>query len=264
MPEFDTPGSVSLQVRLPSGRVRITTADQPRTSVELIAKGRRGSDALEDILIRADEQPGGHVITIEQKDKFRWGPIQISWGGDFEVHITCPPGADLDLAGGSTNLEVEGMLGEVTAKSASGDISLQTVTKKLQLKTASGDVSVGTIEAEGAVVTVSGDLEIQRVLAPLNARTVSGDVQIGALEAGDLQTQTVSGDVRIGVARGARVWIDAVSVSGDLDSELGLADQAPEADSGEQEPGRAVVPLHVKTVSGDVNIVRAAAALSRS
>lgn len=264
MPEFDTPGSVSLHVRLPSGRVRVTTADEPRTVVELIAKGRRGPDALEDIVISADERPGGHAITIEQKDKFRWGPIQISWGVDFEVHITCPTGADLDLAGGSTDLEVVGELGEVTAKSASGDLSLQDVTRKLQLKTASGDISVGTIEAEGTVVTVSGDLDVRRVLAPLNARTVSGDVQIGAIEAGDLQMQTVSGDVRIGVARGTRVWIDAVSVSGDLDSELGLADQAPEAGSGEHEPGSAVVPLHVKTVSGDVNIVRAAEALSSS
>lgn len=262
MPEFDTPGSVGLKVRLPSGRVRVTTADEPRTVVELTAKGRRGSDAFENIVIRTDERPGGHVITIEQKDKFRWGPIQISWGGDFEVHITCPPGTDLDLAGGSTDLEAEGELGEVTAKSASGDISLRDVTKKLQLKTASGDISVGRIEADGSIVTVSGDLDIQRILAPLNARTVSGDVQIGAIEAGDLQVQTISGDVRIGVARGTRVWIDAVSVSGDLDSELGLADQAPAGASGEQEPGGAVVPLHVKTVSGDVNIVRAAEVLS--
>ena len=261
MPEFDTPGSVSLHVRLPSGRVRVTTADEPRTVVELIAKGRRGADALEDLVIRADEQPGGHVITIEQKDKFRWGPIQISWGGDFEVRITCPPGADLDLAGGSTDLKVDGELGEVTAKSASGDLRLHDVTKKLQLKTASGDISVGTIHSEGTIVTVSGDLEIRRVLAPLNARSVSGDTQIGAIEAGELHLQTVSGDARIGVARGTRVWIDAVSVSGDLESELGLADQAPDGGSTEQ-PAGAVVPLHVKTVSGDVNIVRAAEALS--
>ncbi len=262
MPVFNTPGSVTLSVRLPSGRVRVTTSDEPRTVVELIAKGRRGSDALEDIIVSADERAGGHVVTIEQKEKFRWGPIQINWGGDFEVHITCPPGADLDLAGGSTDLEVTGELGEVTAKSASGDLGLQEVTGRLQLKTASGDISVGAIRADGTVVTVSGDVDIHRVLAPLSARTVSGDVQIDVLEAGDLQMQTVSGDVCIGVARGTRVWIDAVSVSGDLDSELGLADQAPAAGSSEEEAGGAVVPLHIKTVSGDVDIVRAAEALS--
>jgi hypothetical protein len=257
---FDTPGDVSLRIRLPSGRVRVTTADDPLTSVELVSKRGRGADVHEDVIVRADERNGKHVITIEQRDKIRWGPLQINWGGDLEVLITCPPGSDLDLAGGSADLEVEGELGEVLAKSASGDIKLQDVRKKLEVKTASGDVWVGTISAGGTVVTVSGDLEIRRVQGPLSARTVSGDVKIGAVEA-ELQLQTVSGDARIGVARGTRVWIDAVSVSGDLDSELGLENNLPLGDADAEGSGE-VVPLHVKTVSGDVKIVRAAEALS--
>jgi hypothetical protein len=70
--------------------------------------------------------------------------------------------------------------------------------------------------------------------------------------------QTVSGDVRLGITRGTRTWIDAASVSGRLESELGLEDQEPTPD----EDASPVVPLHVKTVSGDVSVVRAAAALS--
>jgi hypothetical protein len=66
--------------------------------------------------------------------------------------------------------------------------------------------------------------------------------------------------VRIGVARGTKVFIDAASVSGTLSSELGLADDEPMAEdtgeAGEQQSGE-VVPLHVKTVSGDVALVRA-------
>jgi DUF4097 and DUF4098 domain-containing protein YvlB len=276
MPVFDTPGSVSLQVRIPSGRVRVTTAHEPQTSVELISS-RRGQDALDDVAISADERQGRHVITIEQKDRFRWGPIQITWGGDLEVRITCPPGSDLELAGGSTDLKVDGDLGAVSAKTASGDVRLGNVRDKVEVKTASGDVSIGTIARGGAVVTVSGDMEIRRIDGELAARSVSGDVEIGALaapltlattsgdvtvaalEAGEFRVQTVSGDARIGVARGTRVWIDAVSVSGDLKSELGLADQVPEGE-GEENEASPVVPLHVKTVSGDVRIVRSAEA----
>jgi DUF4097 and DUF4098 domain-containing protein YvlB len=146
------------------------------------------------------------------------------------------------------------------------------------VKTASGDVYVGGFGDMGSIVTVSGDLGVGKVDAPLTARTVSGDVHVGSasaalalsttsgdvtvdsIEAGDVRLQSISGDARIGVARGTRVWIDASSVSGDLDSQLGLADEPGEADT--SEAPREVVPLHVKTVSGDVTIVRAAAAVS--
>lgn len=278
MQVFETPGSVSLRFRLPSGRVVVTTADEPRTSVELVPLGRRGSDAIDNVEVIVSETGDGHVITVDEKDRIRWGPLRITWGADVEVRVTCPPGADLDLSGGSTDLRADGVLGEVSARSASGDITLETVAKKLQAKTASGDISIRSIEAGGSAVTVSGDLDIGRVESTLSARSVSGDARIRAVrapltlsttsgdvelesvEAGDVRVQSVSGDVRIGVARGTRVFIDATSVSGSLTSELGLADDdpAPEASEAAPEP-HPVVPLHVKTVSGDVSLVRASA-----
>ena len=284
MPVFDTPGSVSLHIRLPGGRVRVTTAEEPRTSVELVPTGRRGSDAVENVEIRAEERPGGHRIVIEEKDRIRWGPIRITWGADVLVRITCPPGADLDLSGGSTDLRVEGDLGEVSVRTASGDVKLDSVQKKLQVKTASGDVDVRAIEADGTVNTVSGDIGVERVegslvaravsgdariiavRGPLTLTTTSGDARIESVESGEVTFQSVSGDARIGVSRGTRVWIDATSVSGDLQSELGLADQEPATESEASVDAEAaegpLVPLQIKTVSGDVSIVRAAAARS--
>ena len=276
MPAFDTPGSVSLQVKLPSGRVVVTTADEPTTTVEVVALGRRGQDAMDDIEITMDERSGRHVVRVEQRDRFRWGPIQITWGGDFECRVTCPPGTDLELSGASTNVRVDGELGDVSARTASGDIRLQRVGGPLQVKTASGDVFVGVVVAQGSIATVSGDVGIERLDAPLAARAVSGDITVGSVASelgisttsgdvdlktvleGDVRVQTVSGDVRVGIARGTRVWIDAASVSGRLESELGLEDQ----EEAFGDAASAVVPLHVKTVSGDVSVVRAAAAVA--
>ncbi len=275
MQVFETPGSVSLQIKLPSGRVLVTTADEPRTTIDVVALGRRGQDVVDEIEVTMEERAGRHVLRVEQRDRFRWGPIQITWGGDFECRITCPAGTDLDMSGGSTELRVDGDLGSVSVRTASGDIRLGTARGKLQVKTASGDVAVDRIESDASVVTVSGDLGIGRVDASLTARAVSGDVTIGTLAAelglsttsgdveikaivgGDVRVQTVSGDVRVGIARGTRVWIDAASVSGDLESELGLEDGA-----GEPDASGAVVPLQVKTVSGDVAVVRAAEVLA--
>jgi hypothetical protein len=274
MQVFETPGSVSLQIKLPSGRVLVATADEPRTSVEIVAVGRRGQDAIDEIEVTLEERLGRSVIKVEQKDRFRWGPIQITWGGDFECRITCPPGTDLDLAGGSTDLRAEGELGEVFVRTASGDIRLESTRGELQAKTASGDIAVGSVSSPATLVTVSGDLGVDRAEASLTARAVSGDVTIGSVSGalgvsttsgdvdiksvsdGEARVQTVSGDVRIGVARGTRTWIDAGSISGRLESELGLEDQEPSVEG----DGGTVVPLHVKTISGDVSIVRAAAA----
>jgi hypothetical protein len=270
MQVFDTPGSVSLQVRLPSGRVVVTTVDEPRTSVEIVSTGRRGSDAPDEIEVSAEQRHDGHVVRIEQKDRIRWGPIQISWGS-FEVRVTCPPGSNLELSGGSADLQVDGPLGEVEVRTASGDVKLEDVVS-LAAKTASGDVSVGSIAGRSSAGTVSGDIRIAAIEDELVTRSVSGDIRVGAMrarlavsttsgdvavdsvEAGELRMQSVSGDARIAVGRGTRVWIDAVSVSGTLGSELGVSDDA--AGEGEDEEG-SVVPLHVKTVSGDLQIVRA-------
>ncbi len=276
MQVFETPGSVSLQLKLPSGRVLITTADEPLTTVDVVAVGRRGQEAVDEVEVTVEERLGRTVVRVEQRDRFRWGPIQITWGGDIECRITCPAGSDLELGGGSTELRAEGELGDVSVRTASGDIRFQAARGDVQVKTASGDISVGTISREASLVTVSGDLDVDRVDANLTGRSVSGDVTIGALSAplelsttsgdidiraltgGDVRVQTVSGDVRIGIARGTRTWIDAASVSGRLESEIGLdADQ-----SAASEAQGDVVPLRVKTVSGDVAVVRAAAAYS--
>jgi Putative adhesin len=276
MHSYDTPGSVSLQIKLPNGRVVVTTVDQPKTTVDLVSLGRRGRDPSEDIEVTMDEQGGRHVLRVEQRNNFKWGPIQISWGADFECRITCPPGTELDLSGASTDVRVEGDLGEVSARTASGDVRLQNVGGPLRVKTASGDVFVAAVAGEASIVTVSGDVSVERIDTTLTGRTVSGDVTVGtvagelvlattsgdvdvkAVVSGDVRVQTVSGDVRVGIARGTRVWVDAASVSGALESELGLQDADVEGDAA----AGAVVPLHVKTVSGDVAVVRAAAAIS--
>ena len=81
-------------------------------------------------------------------------------------------------------------------------------------------------------------------------QTTSGDVTLDSVEGGEVRIQTVSGDARVGVVEGVAVWMDAASVSGDLRSELAQVEAPPEG----AEPD--VVPLHAKTVSGDVSFVR--------
>jgi hypothetical protein len=273
---FETPGDVSLDVKLPSGRVLISTGDESQTTIDVVSVGRRGEEAADEVEVTLEERRGRYLVRIEQRDRFRWGPIQITWGGDFECRITCPPGSDLDLSGSSTQVDVGGELGSVKVKTASGDVRLDVVGDELEVRTASGGISVDTIGADASLATVSGDLRVQQVEAPLTARTVSGDLTLGTIReavslattsgdveiksvaGGDVRVQTVSGDVRVGIAPGTRTWVDAASVSGRLESELGLEDHEPES----LDADAVVVPLRAKTVSGNVSVVRASASYS--
>ena len=65
-----------------------------------------------------------------------------------------------------------------------------------------------------------------------------------------MRLHSVSGDVEVGVRTGLRVWIDATSVSGALNSELASEEDGPAQ-------GDAAVTLRIRTVSGDVRILRA-------
>ena len=62
----------------------------------------------------------------------------------------------------------------------------------------------------------------------------------------------MSGDVRLGVRPGTRLHIDANSTSGDISSEFDVKDSPSEQPSGLE------ARLQLKTVSGDIEIVRAA------
>ena len=106
-------------------------------------------------------------------------------------------------------------------------------------------VPQGTIDVE----TVSGDLRLRDTESSVTANSVSGDVRL-QVASGDVGLTSVSGDMEVAIRRGSRVYIDANSVSGELDSELELA----ESPTGGEGP---IVELRAKTVSGDFRVVRA-------
>ena len=149
------------------------------------------------------------------------------------------------------------MHGKLELKTASGDVNLDRFeADNGTLQTVSGDVEIGYVEADLTLRTISGDVEVGVVRGPLAVSTTSGDVALRSLEAGELRVQSVSGDSRIGIGRGTRIWIDASSVSGDMTSDLEMGPDTAVAEA--ESPGE-VVPVYVKTVSGDVSIVRSAA-----
>jgi DUF4097 and DUF4098 domain-containing protein YvlB len=269
MPSFDTPGRVALVVEIPGGDVSIETWDEPRVDVDVSpGRGDDGSaQAAAGTTIEAAERAGRHEVTVRApKREGRLGIFGRS--PELRVRIACPEGADLELTTHSADLVTRGQMGNVVARTASGDallgdtadlsfttasgdVSAQAVGGHLTTKSASGDVDVHSVGGPASVNTVSGDVRLGATGGAVTVNTVSGDADLEGLSAG-ARVSAVSGDVSVAARPGLALWIDAQSVSGSVSSDLDVGD-APAAPEGAQ------VELRVRTVSGDVRITRAPA-----
>ena len=98
---FETPGSVSLQIKLPSGRVVVTTADEPRTTVEVVAsRSSRPGRGRRD---RGDDGRAPWVVTSSGSSRrtgSAGGRSRSPGAATSSAGSPVPPGTDLELAGG--------------------------------------------------------------------------------------------------------------------------------------------------------------------
>jgi hypothetical protein len=268
---FETPEPPRLRVRNPAGHVVVEASETGQTTVELEAL--RDDEATHQAIERATVESYGNEVTVElgETKGFGFGSISIVFGRTplVGVRIRCPQGSELECTTASANVKTAGRLGDVEVKSASGDVNVEQVAS-LRIQSASGDVRAGSIDGEARIQTVSGDVRLGPVTGEIAAtlvsgdfqadegqsdvavKTVSGDQRIDAVREGQIKLQSVSGDVRLGVRPGTRLQIDANSTSGDISSEFDVSDRPSDQPSGLE------ARLQVKTVSGDIEIVRAA------
>jgi DUF4097 and DUF4098 domain-containing protein YvlB len=244
---FEVGGRPRIEVSLPSGNIDFLPGEPGKVEVDV--EGRNAQDLVIEqrggrILLRTPEGLGG-----------RWD--------SFDVTVRTPAGANLEVRAASADVDVQVALGslgarlasgdvrvgeigdDATVESASGDVELGEVGGNLDVSTASGDVELGRAGGRVVVRTASGGVRLGNVLAALSASTQSGDLEVGHYEGGDLECSSTSGDVRIGLPPGLTLDVDLNTVSGDIRSDF-----PPENGEG------ATARLRVKTISGDVVLVR--------
>src|SRR4249919_1201215 len=206
---FDTPGSVSLDVRLGSGEIRIDARDVEQTTVEL--RPLRDNDATKNAIESARlELRGGadRQEVVVDLGRSRGGLFR---GASVGIEITCPEGSDAEVKSGSADLDVRGRLGSIGLSTASGDIELDDVSGDANVNTASGDVRMGGVGGEMRVTTASGDVRAKKIAGDARLNTASGDVTIESVE-GSLSVNSASGDVTVQAARAA---VNVNTASGD-------------------------------------------------
>ncbi|HTX72886.1 MAG TPA: DUF4097 family beta strand repeat-containing protein [Rectinemataceae bacterium] len=266
-----------LVLRFPHADLLVMPGQESQISIELEIRGP--SDRLgawkpsirrrEGIMVVADEGIEGIMVS----DARIRVPASIrdieahSSSGSLEIRdlpadilaatdagsIRVAGGAQAELSSVSGEVEVEGSAG-VAVRVGSGPIRCRDIGGPVNAESESGDVLVESAAGNVIVLSDSGDISIQRPGGRLRIATESGDVELeleGRFAGGEISTST--GDVSL-VLGGADLELRAETLSGDLDVPGVDLPQTSGPRRCALRLGAGGRRLHVRSVSGDVEI----------
>lgn len=180
------------------------------------------------------------------------------------VTITAPPSASVKVTTVSAPVIASGFSGGTKVKTVSGDVTLSDLSNDVSVTTVSGEIEAKGIAAGLKLKTVSGDVAVvDGACRFVDAKSVSGDVllDLDLDPSGTYDISTVSGDVGVRTISEPNLHVDATSVSGSLVSDFEIGFQSrPGRRSVSETIGAGGARLWVKTVSGDLRVLRGRAA----
>lgn len=246
-------------VRIVAGEIAVATGPVAHIDV------RRENGA--DVVVELNNgtlfvsQPEPDVAPLERVIKF----LTESRRHRCTVTVTVPPEAQVELSTVSGDVIVSGVEGGSEVKTVSGDVTLNALRSAVDVKTVSGEVMAKDIAGEHMKLkSVSGDVAIVDGRCKfIDAKSVSGDVllDLDLDPSGTYDLTTVSGNVAVRTIAEPNVVVEATTVSGRLTSDFGLQyDSKPGRKTMSQAVGSGGARLWVKTVSGDLRVLRGRAA----
>ena len=237
--EFPATDPIDLEIRVPAGDVTVRAA-ATHTATVTLSGAERTLDAT-----RVEFDQG--ALSVIAPERLRLGRT-----ADLDVRVEVPEGSFCRAHTASADVRCTGELGSLDVHTASGDVSAERISGLARATTASGDIHVGEA-SEVDANSASGDVTIEQVSGPVQVSTASGDVRIDAASGSRAEVKSASGDINIAVTPGIGVYLDLSTMSGTVSSELDPA----------EETGGADMTLSCRTLSGDVQVTRAAQPATR-
>lgn len=244
---FDVSDNPVVEVATFTGDVGIDIGDADSIVVECDT-GERGYTV---------EQVGSRVVVAPRPGRFRRfgaGDLNLVVPAGTDVMLRTTSGdvrsghsprdaglgrVELSTASGDARL---GVVGSLSAKTASGDLFVDEVRGDLTAGTASGDVRIDRVDGDVQMSTAAGDGHFDVVTGDVVFRTASGDLNIGRLEGSSLRGKTLAGDLRIGIPPRREIALDLNALSGDLHHDLTASGETP----------LKRLRIEISSVSGDV------------
>jgi len=263
MPVFETPQPITATVEISAGTVRLVASDRDDTVVEVRPRDEsRSHDVKAAEQVRVDFKNGTLTVTSQRGFSF---PRR----GAVVVDVALPEGSRLHASVASAQIRADGRYVDCTLASASGDLSVESVTGNIKAETASGAVNIDAVKGNAAIATASGDvtigdldggvkfraasgsLTVERLHGNVNAQTASGDVTVATATNGAVSVQTSSGELVVGIAEGTAAQLDLRTRSGEVRNSLTSSDGPADGDE--------TLVVHARTGSGDIAVQRATA-----
>lgn len=204
-------GDVRISCTSSDGAARVRLSSNSSVDLGLATVRADGDRLTVDVPALLDKDGNGKGFS------FRVGPISISSGASkVDLEVDLPHGATITAKTKSGSIGVTGEAGEVTAKTGSGDVSLEHA-QEVHLSTGSGDVTARTCRG-GVVTTGSGDITVDEVAGTgLQCRAGSGDVSLRHTQVENVTAATGSGDITLHLGQGA---FECRTGTGDIDVTL--------------------------------------------
>jgi DUF4097 and DUF4098 domain-containing protein YvlB len=129
----------------------------------------------------------GTSVQIEAEG--RVGPAM-----DVIFNITVPTSSSLEMSGVHTEINAEGITGDVDAETVQGSISV-TGGARLKLESVEGDIVVDRARGRISANTVNRGIRISNVIGDVEAETVNGPISLRNVQATNVDLATVNGRI---------------------------------------------------------------------
>jgi hypothetical protein len=143
---------------------------------------------------------------------------------------------------------------------ASGNLSAEGVTGRIELHTASGEVTVQGVSGEVRAASASGSVKVRDAAGTVSASSASGnvDVELARLDgAGDMRFTSASGDVNVRMPSSLDARVDMSTASGSIETDFPIEVKKDRYSSGytaRGQLGSGSRSLKISSASGDVKL----------
>lgn len=209
-------GPVELEVSSGSGNITVHQGGNGSVYVSAKLHANTGSwifgaGDVEARIHRIEQNPpitqSGNTITIGKIDD-----RDLTRNISIDYDVTVPAQTRLNSHTGSGDQQITGLQLPVTAKTGSGNITIERITADTRISSGSGDLKINSVKGVLYCDTGSGNVRAQEIAGDVIASAGSGNIEVQQ-SGGSAKAETGSGTIRLSGVKGG---LRAQAGSGDI------------------------------------------------